>query len=254
MILPLGNKAVRTTSRSSEAIAGLNALFEPYEHLDDLLHVAARVIVESLAVQRCVVTWLGDDHVTLWVRAKHSRASVSALGANANGQSRVSTESATHVIREALFNPQALASNGTAVSSQLSAPLHVNRQIIGYVCVSNGRNAQRHAQIDAELFLALSAHLGHAIEHLQMRQLLASRYMFAAVGRAQQAESAGAATLDACVLQSVQNPEKVARIIARSFYKDLRKAGFVTQQILLVASEIIGHLNEAFTKTNAKTE
>ncbi len=254
MILPLGNKAVRTASRASEAIAGLNALFEPHEHLDDLLHVAARVIVESLAVQRCVVTWLGDDNVTLWVRAKHSRASVPALGAHANGLSRASTESATYVIREALYNPQTLASNGADVSDRLSAPLHVNRQIIGYVCVANGRNEKRHTPIDAELFLALSAHLGHAIEHLQMRQLLASRYMFAAVDRAQHAESAGAATLDACVLQSVQNPEKVARIIARSFYKDLRKAGFVAQQILLIASEIIGHLNEAFTKTKAKTE
>jgi len=61
-------------------------------------------------------------------------------------------------------------------------------------------------------------------------------------------------SLEDHILASAQNPEKAAKIIARSFYKDLRRAGFETKQVLVVASELISNLNDALKKTRAKTE
>ena len=37
-------------------------------------------------------------------------------------------------------------------------------------------------------------------------------------------------------------PDKAAKIIAKTFYRELRKYGFSHQQIILVADEIIGNL------------
>jgi len=53
---------------------------------------------------------------------------------------------------------------------------------------------------------------------------------------------------------AIANPERIAKIVARSFYRELRKAGFAPKQILMVANELIGNLSEALNKTQAKTD
>jgi len=53
-------------------------------------------------------------------------------------------------------------------------------------------------------------------------------------------------------LRKAQNLDKAAKIVARSFYKELRKAGFEVKHILAVATEIIANLNEAFRQPKAQ--
>lgn len=52
--------------------------------------------------------------------------------------------------------------------------------------------------------------------------------------------------------QQAHIPDKAARIVARSFYRELRKAGFETKDILLVTAEILDNLNEAFRRIPAQ--
>jgi hypothetical protein len=54
------------------------------------------------------------------------------------------------------------------------------------------------------------------------------------------------------LLHKAQNLDKAAKIVARSFYRELRKAGFEIKHILAVTTEIIANLNEAFRE--AKTQ
>lgn len=54
-------------------------------------------------------------------------------------------------------------------------------------------------------------------------------------------------------LQKAHNPDKAAKIIARSFYKELRKAGFEAKHIVVVAAEILDNLNEALRQARAKS-
>ena len=103
------------------------------------------------------------------------------------------------------------------------------------------------------MFDALTEHLSLAVETQHLRQLLASRYATIALSRDRHGDGTEAGALDVRFLAAVAKPEKVARIIARSFYKDLRKAGFETKQILVVATELIDSLNVALRRTKAKT-
>ncbi len=250
MFVPNGKTSARALNASHKIFAGFNRLFDFHEDLDGLLQTAARMLAENLSLQRCVITWLAEDRVTMWVRAKYSRNGFSHAAPNMETASGVAEEGYHYGVLEAAFEPGSEQRNGATVPPQITAPLRVNNQIIGYVSGSHGK--QPH--FDAELFHAQCELVGRAVEFVHMRQMLASRYVSAAAGKAASGEYGNAQTLDACVLQSVQNPERVARIIARSFYKDLRKAGFAAKQILLIASEIIGHLSEAFHKTKAKTK
>lgn len=248
MYIPAGNTHLRSAERAWKVVSGLQPLFEPHENLDALLQVAARIVAESLALQRCVITWLAEDRVTLWVRAKYSRTASTSFAQNGATLSNA-REDGTALI-EAVFEPCATQSKHGRTLQKLTAPLRVNGRVLGYVSVAHRKSAPR---FDAELFSALCEIVSRAVEHMLMRQMLASRYAAVAASKAAAGENLGTHPLDAGVLQSAQNPEKIARIIARSFYKDLRKAGFAAKQILLIASEIIRHLNEAFHKTKVKS-
>ena len=61
-------------------------------------------------------------------------------------------------------------------------------------------------------------------------------------------------TFGSRILEGVERPEEVAKILARSFYKELRKAGFEGKHIVVIAAELIDCLNETLRKTRAKIE
>ena len=54
-------------------------------------------------------------------------------------------------------------------------------------------------------------------------------------------------------LHKAQNLDKAAKIVARSFYKELRKAGFEFKHILAMATEIIANLNETFHQAKSQS-
>jgi GAF domain-containing protein len=139
---------------------------------------------------------------------------------------------------------------------KLAAPLQIKNEVVGYLCVAKRRKQTdlRFSSIDQKLFFALSRQIAHAIEIQQMRQLMASRYASMALNQNKKGTHADHDNYFSNFLKAVKYPDKVAKIIARSFYKDLRKAGFEPKQILVVASEIIENLNDAFRKTKAKTD
>ena len=134
------------------------------------------------------------------------------------------------------------------------APIRIHRQVVGVL-----HGVLEKPPVEGELLgnpavcKAFSEQLGFAIETQKMREMLASKY----VARARQAQGQndpGKQSLESHVLQAVRNPEKVAKIIARSFYRDLRKAGFETKQILVVASEIIENLNQTLRNTKIRDD
>ncbi len=247
MFAPNGKSQIRSVSAPYQTVVSLNRLFKPHEQLDCLLQNAAEVLVESLGLQICVITWITADKVTIRVRAK----------CKSNGIGRPEPEDSFDAAPEypslppnEMLSACKLNQNEDADAEQkLIVPLKVDHQIVGYVCATP---RARHKPVATEHLHALCETISRAIELTQLRQMLASRYAAAAAQKAARTEFGAEHTLDACMLQTAQNPEYVAKIIARSFYKDLRKAGFAAKQILLIASEIIGHLGEAFHKTKIK--
>lgn len=247
MYAPNGKSHSRPLSASYQTVVSLNRLFAPHEQLDCLLQNAAEVLVENLGLQFCVITWLAADQVSMRVRAQSSG---NGTAAHIEDDSIVAPLDYpnSHTDEPLLAREQARYYE-TGAAPKLTVPLKVHHQIVGHVCVTP---RDRHKPIATEHLDAFCETISRAIELTQMRQMLASRYAAAAAQKAARTESGAGHTLDACMLQIAQNPEYVAKIIARSFYKDLRKAGFAAKQILLIASEIIGHLGEAFHKTKIK--
>ncbi|QNA90810.1 GAF domain-containing protein [Massilia sp. Dwa41.01b] len=115
--------------------------------------------------------------------------------------------------------------------SLMSGPIPIDGRIVGVVNVSG----MSFRQADLLLLEVICQFIGKTIQVSQLQRLLDSR--FAQLALAREAEAEGAART------VYRNPEEAARILARSFYRELTRAGFDVPQIVRAASELIGQLN-----------
>jgi hypothetical protein len=231
-----GVRAADPIERSLEA---LRRLCGHRDSVDALLEDAAQIVLDLFAAALCAVVWRDETSPTLRVRALRSRDADATAG-----------HDHARIVAFVTTLRQARASKG----DEHACALRVGGQTVGYLYARDAAQPRRGATgLDASLLEAFGEHLGFAIETQNLRQLLASRYATIALSRDGQGDGLEQAALDVNFLAAVTHPEKVARIIARSFYKDLRRAGFETKQILVVATELIDSLNVALRRTKAKT-
>ena len=224
--------------RAEQMLRALARFCQPCENLDALLDAAAHAAIDAFALETAAVVWIDEAAPRLRLRAQRPEAAPRSAGADHPAIACVAC------LREG---------KAGGSSHELALPLSVNGQTVGYLyaraAARGGARTPRANTIDVGQLGLFAMQLGLAIEAQSLRQLLASRYAPAALSRdGRDAQPAR----DAQFLEAVTHPEKVARIIARSFYKDLRRSGFETKQILVVASELIDNLNEALRRTRAK--
>ncbi|WP_292044053.1 GAF domain-containing protein [Massilia sp. UBA6681] len=132
----------------------------------------------------------------------------------------------------------ALARRGTELGSSLvCAPIRVEGRIVGVVNAANGKDAAAFDETALCLLQLLASSLGGYLQVRHLRHLLDSR--FAQLALLQETEGAPPET----ARLAYRNPEQVARILARSFFREMHRAGFGSAQILSAASELIGQLN-----------
>lgn len=118
--------------------------------------------------------------------------------------------------------------------SMMSAPVRIDGRTVGVANVAG----KGFTETDLLLFEVVCLFIGKSIQVAQLQHLLASRFAREALAR----EAEGP------VLTAYRNPEAVARILARSFYKELTRAGFEAPQIVGATSEIIDQLNNRLHK------
>lgn len=121
--------------------------------------------------------------------------------------------------------------------SLISSPITINRRIVGVVNVNGHLRGDTFTLADLNLLDVVALFIGKSIQVIQMQNILNSR--FAQLALVREAEKNLGEPLDAVL----QNPDQVAKILAKSFYKEMARAGFGSNQIINAASEIIAQLS-----------
>ena len=237
-----------TNQNLCRSLKMMGDLFAPHDTLDVLLEEAARVTVDLLGADYAFVIWATVSPQRLSVRARWSRPGVVDSPALSD-QAVAFVENNQHTNTAELTSPS--ASQQPCENSMVLHHLKVKGESVGYLVVLPGLVDS--ARFPNLLFSVIGEQIGRTIEVHQTRQFLASRYSALAQFKETGDDAGEAEPLDGHLLAAVRNPDKVARLLAKSFYRDLRKAGFDANQVLLVASEIIGNLTETIRKTRAKT-
>ncbi|MBB5017521.1 signal transduction protein with GAF and PtsI domain [Chitinivorax tropicus] len=127
--------------------------------------------------------------------------------------------------------------------SMIASPIMLNGEIIGVINVSGNRH-QRPFNIDDQNLLDIAAlFIGKSIQVIQLQNTLNSR--FAQLALLQQQRTEG---MSPFAFNTSQNPDQLARILAKTFYRELTRTGFNPNQIIGTASEIIHQLNDNLAK------
>lgn len=130
--------------------------------------------------------------------------------------------------------------------SLISSPITINRRIVGVVNVSGHARGDIFKRADLNLLEVVALFIGKSIQAIQLQNILNSR--FAQLALVQEAEK----NLDGSLGTVLQNPDQVAKILAKSFYKEMTRAGFGSSQIINAASEIISQLSGSLQRHNKR--
>lgn len=132
--------------------------------------------------------------------------------------------------------------------SLISAPILIDGKIIGVINATDPKTHHAFTMDDLNLLDVAALFIGKSIQVQQLQGVLNSR--FAQLALAQEAQN----MVGGAMAATSQNPNQMAKMLAKSFFKEMTRAGFSATQIIHAASEIITQLNASLGKHSKRLE
>ena len=224
--------------------------------LDDNLLQLAEKAAKALTAEKCSIMLLKDgesDNPRMRVCASYGllpdAAYTESIGRGEGIAGRVIATGRSILVED--ISRSELASSARRTDdprkSLVSSPIPINRRIVGVVNVSSHARGDVFNEADLNLLEVIALFIGKSIQAIQLQNILNSR--FAQLALLQEAEK----NLEPLgVGAAVQNPDQVAKILAKSFYKEMTRAGLGSSQIISAASEIISQLSGSLQRHNKR--
>lgn len=214
--------------------------------LDDNLLQLAEKTAKILDAQNCSIMLLNDgesENPRMKVCASHGQLPAAAYKESVHKGEGI----AGHVVAtgKSLFiediNQSKFANRaryaGNPHKSLLCSPIRINTRIAGVVNVTGRSTGGSFNTGDLNLLDVVALFIGKSVQAIQLQNVLNSR--FAQMALVQEAQKNMGNSLGS----ALPNPDQIAKIMAKSFYKELTRAGFGSGHIINVASDIIAQLN-----------
>jgi GAF domain-containing protein len=129
-------------------------------------------------------------------------------------------------------------------------PLPLDGRVLGVISVRRPRGDPAFSVAEKGMLDCLSLYGGKAIQAAQLAYLLNSGF----ARRALESEQGLPAGLTDVVSQGTAQPAHLARLLAKSFYREMKSAGFGPNQIVGAAGEIIDQLSASLRKHGQRIE
>lgn len=126
--------------------------------------------------------------------------------------------------------------------SLIVCPVPIAGEAAGVLSVSELRHDAPLAEHAGAITEFAAVLLGRAIHLMRLQRLLDSRFAQMAMILGGERDSG------AVVAMGAREPEKVAKMLAKAFYRELRHCGFTSNQILHAAGEIISELTTSLNR------
>jgi L-methionine (R)-S-oxide reductase len=236
----------------------IGTLIEQRQTLEEGLRDLAALTGQSLGAARCSVMLLmeADDPGESKLRVyshfgnlpKEAYASPVDMESSIAGRVAMTGEPllSNHVSDSSLAD---LAGQGEAGGDSLmSAPIVVAERTIGVMNVSQPTGGRYFTEQDLDLLKVFSMFVAKSIHVFQLQKLSESRVLQMSQVLQQRDRGQG-------VRRPISpDPQRLAKIVAKNFYRELSLAGFGPNAIIAVASEVLGQLNDTISKHRARME
>lgn len=133
-------------------------------------------------------------------------------------------------------------------NSLIAAPIHINSKIVGLISASGHKSGRPLDQRDLEWLGMIGMLVGKSMQVVQLQNVLSSRFAQLALVREAKAN------LGVALEKAVENPDQLARILAKSFFREMTTTGFSTSQIIQASSEIITQLSSSLNRHSKRLE
>ncbi len=250
MITNGGDKAKEHLDAQDE-LQTFSFFMERHPSLDDCLGELAVMAAGLLNTENCSIMLLrndesgGDISLRIFAHSGH-------LPKEAYGEAKKLKEGISgHVAAtgESIFvedidkSPFATLKRGRYKSKGFMAvPIKVREKVIGVINANTPKKKPNIDKNDLELLSVIALLIGKSIQVIELQNLLESRYAQIALASSREREGV---SLKVSIRQS---PEKISKILARSFFTEMLKAGFGPDHMITTATEIISLLNERLNK------
>lgn len=241
-------------------LSGITSFLAGEGTLEDNLNGLAATAADMLHADYCSVMLLNAadsdcDEMTLKLAAHFGPVADAALDAAVHRGEGIAGEvlASGHsiLVEDIDHSPYALQARRRQEGrkSIISSPIMLNGEIIGVINIT-GNRFPRPFNIDDQNLLDIAAlFIGKSIQVIQLQNVLNSR--FAQLALAQQQQQALQQKFGA---NPAQNPDQLAKLLAKTFFRELTRAGLNSNQIITTATEIIGQLNNSLGKHKKRLE
>ncbi len=235
-------------NHAENLLSGLSSLtnFQSSDlSLDDNLQRLSSVVADVADVENCSVM-LSDDGASLRVCANFGSLSNEAYKESVKkGQGisgHVLASGASLLIEDIGKSEFAKYARypGESKKSMICVPVSAEGVTLGVINVNGPRRRKIFTGDDLHAMEIAAAYTGKVIQCLQLKRTLASRF-------AQRSLDSGI-EMTAQKISAAQHPGRMAKILAKSFYREMAGAGFGPAQIIDAASEIISELGKSVSK------
>jgi L-methionine (R)-S-oxide reductase len=212
-------------------------------NLDENMNQQATMTAKIVGAQNCSIMLINDgegEGLRMSICANHGLLPLAALkesigrGEGIAGQVLVTGRSLlVEDIGKSAFSRMARRVDDPN-RSLMSSPIRIEGKIVGVINVSGLERKGTFSEVDLHMLDVIALFIGKSIQVIQLQNILNSR--FAQLALMQEVKG----KLDTAIVY--QNPDQVVKILAKSFFKEMSKAGFGSDQIVRAASEIIDQL------------
>lgn len=202
------------------------------------------MIAEVLDVENCSIM-LSDDGKNLKVRASFGNLPDAAYRESVKKGHGISG----HVLSTGLplmiedIGRSEFAIHARRPSSSnkgmICVPIAIEGSVLGVLNVNSPNSRERFVEEDLHAMEVAGSFVGRIIQTQQLRSTLESRFAQMSLGEE------GKTLIR---MADAQNPERMAKILAKSFYREMAGAGFSPAQIIDAASEIISELGRSVSR------
>jgi putative methionine-R-sulfoxide reductase with GAF domain len=233
----------------------VSALLQHQQSLEEGLHDLAGLAARSLEVDRCSVMLLideGEDRM-LKVFSHHGDvpkdAYAETIPLDGSVAGFVASTGEPLLIDDIARSPLAhLARHGEGtVPSLMSVPIRVGESIVGVINASAPRGRLVFGERDLDLLSVFALFVGTSIQVFQLQRLAESRLLQMAQLLDRRENGAGAAPI-------CPDPGRLAKLVAKNFYRELAAAGFGPSAIISVSSQVLSELNENLGRHRSRLE
>ena len=239
-------------------LVGLSSFLEQQANLDESLDEIVAMSANILNIRNCSIMMFREDDlgagVSLRMFAKYGevpqKAYTEAVKVNKGIAGRVAASAQPLLVQDiekSEYLPLARTPDSPS-KSFICVPIVIGGKVIGVLNVSNPVDNRCFDYNDLSLSVFVTLLIGKSVHVIHLQNLLKSKFAQMAV-----MQEAKEIIGDTFSLKDY-DAEMMVKMLSKSFYKEMTKAGFTKNHIINAATEIIGLLNESLHRHDRRSQ